>query len=47
MRLDRKIARGAIVFFVLYIIAALPCVVLWAMVVILKVVFKDMAIAIG
>lgn len=33
MRLDRTIARGSIVFFVLYIIAALPCVVLWAMVV--------------
>lgn len=33
MRLDRKIARGSIVFFVLYIIASLPCVVLWAMVI--------------
>ena len=36
MRLDRTIARGSIVFFVLYIIAALPCVVLWAMVVYFK-----------
>ena len=33
MRLDRKIARESIVFFVLYIIAALPSVVLWAMVI--------------
>lgn len=33
MRLDRKIARGSIVFFVLYIIASLPCVVQWAIII--------------